>query len=407
MATQHATVSCPSLEDLLSHYGLQRKALESMCPRDVRDRIALKLEDWKMVGRCLKFPPEKLAAIDRENETENQRRVALLDDWGKREGKGATYLKFAEVLHQRGRSDLVEMLCDELRKPIVPQEHAISTFMESKEFHETKDIGNSPAAVISTAERIEALESQFDSLHQRLMSEVTENEALSGMELLQALTMLPVSLRKEYESSIQQMLPTLEGKNTITELFLRLSPLFVFIDYGLLDHLISKFGSPALKEDMKSYVSQVKVFMRETTVADLMDYWPGEEHPRMNYSKLKTKFSDHPRLYTLERLNNFRRKFCCKIRLSEFIFGLILLEAGESFYATWLVPSIVADELKKAINEIDIRFYQEEHVLMISLDFELLYQSMTVLKVGAIIMVFFMLDNISAIACRGRCAKYN
>ena len=275
----------------------------------------------------------------------------------------------------------------------------------TEELSIAKDIGNSPAAVINTAKRIETLESQFDGLHQRLMSEITENEALSGMELLRALTMLPVSLRKEYESSIQQMLPTLESKNTITELFLRLNPLFVFIDYGLLDHLISKFGSPVLKGDMKSYVSKVKVFMRETTVADLMDYWPGEEHPHMNYSDLKAKFSNDPRSYTLERLNNFRRKFCCKLRLSEFIFGLILLEAGESFYATWLVPSIVAPELRKAINEIDENFYQEEHVLMISLDFVLLYQSFTVVKVGIIIVLFstacimFIFDNTCIYFC--------
>ena len=133
-----ATLSCPNLEDLLAHYDLQRKDLESVCPQEVRDRIALKLEDWKMVGRCFKFPPEKLTAIHRENETEEQRRVALLDEWGKREGKGATYLKLAEVLHQRGRSDLVEMLCDELRKSIVPQKHTISRPMESKQFCVTK-----------------------------------------------------------------------------------------------------------------------------------------------------------------------------------------------------------------------------------------------------------------------------
>ena len=78
------------------------------------------------------------------------------------------------------------------------------------------------------------------------MSEIIEREALSGMELLIALTMLPISLRKEYESLIQQMLPTLDIKATVTELFLRLSPLFRFIDYGLLDHLISKFGSTKL-----------------------------------------------------------------------------------------------------------------------------------------------------------------
>ena len=369
-----ATVSCPSLEELLSHHGLQREDLESVCPQEVRDRIALKLEDWKMVGRCLKFLPEKLKAIDRENETEDQRRVALLDNWGKREGKGATYLKLAEVLHQRGRSDLVEMLCDELRKSIVPQQYAISTSMESKEVCVTKDIGNSPVVIIDAAERIETLEGQFDSLHQQLLFEITENEALSGMELLRALTMLPVSLRKEYESSIQQMLPTLEGKNTITELFLRLSPLFVFVDYGLLHHLISKFGSTKLQEDMKSYVSKVQVFMQETTVADLIDYWPGDEPLHLNYSKLKAKFSGDPKTYTLQRLNNFRRKFCSKIRLSELIFGLISLEAGESFFATWVIPIIIVPELMKAVREIDSSFYQTEHILMISLDQELLYQ---------------------------------
>ena len=193
-----ATASCPSLEDLLSHYELQRKDLEAVCPQEVRDRIALKLEDWKMVGRFLKFPPEKLKAIDRENETEDQRRVALLDEWGKREGKGATYLKLAEVLHQRGRSDLVGILCNELKKLIVQQEHFVS--MESKQLSIVED---SPVVVIDVSERTETLENQFDSLHQRLMSEIAENQALSGMELLRALTMLPVSLRKEYKSSIQ------------------------------------------------------------------------------------------------------------------------------------------------------------------------------------------------------------
>ena len=368
-----------SLEEVLSQHGLNRKDLELVCPRDVRNKVAVELVDWKMVGHCLNFSRAKLEAIDRENQTEDQRKVALLDAWGEREGKQSSYFKLAEALHQRGRSDLVQILCDELKST------GSSGGMEStEELSITKD----SAAVINTAERIETLESQFDGLHQRLMSEITENDVLSGMELLRALTMLPVSLRKEYESSIQQMLPALEGKNTITELFLRLSPLFVFIDYGLLDHLISKFGSPVLKEDMRSYVSKVKVFMRNTTVADLMDYWPGEQHPGMNYSELKAKFSDDPKSYTLERLNNFRRKFCCKIRLSEFIFGLILLEAGESFCVTWLVPSIVSPELRKAINEIDESFLQEEHILIISLDLEILYQS--VIKVDILHCILSM-----------------
>ena len=371
-----ATLSSPSLEELLSHYGFQKEVLDSVCPREVRDRIALKFEDWKMVGRCLKFPPEKLKAVDRENETEDQRRVALLDDWAKREGKGATYLKLAEVLHQRGRSDLIEMLCDQLKEIVVHQEHIMSKSTIS-------DIGSSQAVMINTAERIEALESQFDSLHQRLVAEITENEALSGMELLRALTMLPISLRKEYESLIQQMLPTLDIKGSVTELFLRLGPLFRFIDYGLLNHLISKFGSAKLQEDMKLYTSKIQAFMRATTVADLMDYWPGDEQPHLNYSKLRAKFSDDPKTYTLERLNNFRRKFCSKVRLSEFIFGLIVLETGKSFFATWLVPTVVASDLRKAINEMDESFYLMEQVVMISLDDDVLY-TWSIVKVNSV-----------------------
>ena len=343
-----------------------------MCPREVRDRIALKLEDWKMVGRFLKLPAEKLTAIEVDNKTEEYRRVALLDDWEKREGNGATYLKLAEALHHRGRSDLVKLLCDELK--------SIATSMESKELPIAKDIKKSPTAVSDTAERIEALESQFDSLHRQLMSEIIENETLSGMELLRALTMLPISLRKEYESLIQQMLPSLDMKGTVTELFLRLSPLFRFIDYELLGYLISKFGSLKLQEDMKLYVSKIQIFMRETTVADLMDYWPGDEQPHLNYSKLKAKFSSDPKSYTLERLNNFRRKFCSKVRLSEFIFSLVLLESGESFFITWLVPTVVTSELKMITRKIEDIFYREECVLMISLDQEVLYLSVEAVK---------------------------
>ena len=75
-------------------------------------------------------------------------------------------------------------MCDELKKLIVQEEPM-----------ESKLVEDSPEVVVDISERIRTLESQFDSLHQRLMSEVMENEALSGMELLRALTMLPISLR--------------------------------------------------------------------------------------------------------------------------------------------------------------------------------------------------------------------
>ena len=169
------------------------------------------------------------------------------------------------------------------------------------------------------------------------------------------------------------MLPTLEEITRITTLINRINPLFTFIDYGLLDHLITNLASKELKEDMTTYVERVTEFMRETTVGAIMDCFPGDAEPSVDYSKLKMKFKDDPKTYTLERLNNFRRKFCSTIRLSEFIFGLISLETTESFFATWIIPTLAVPELMKAVREIDEHFYELEHIMSMSVDQEQLY----------------------------------
>ena len=200
-------------------------------------------------------------------------------------------------------------------------------------------------------------------------------------EFYQALAMLPIAFRKEYESSIQQMLPPVkenDGNSTCvvnSSVFLPFSPLFVFIDYHLLNHMISKFGSAELKNEMSSYIEDVKVFMRKTKVGDLIDHWPGYEVSNLNYSKLKAKFTDDPMTYTLERLNNFRRKFCSHVRLSELIFSLISLESTESFFATWIIPTAIVPELSKAIQQLDEGYYQEEHILSVFVDEKQLYPS--------------------------------
>ena len=56
--------------------------------------------------------------------------------------------------------------------------------------------------------KIDALEEQFDCLHKRLVNELSKGDT-SVEEVLQVLTMLPLKLRREYESRIQNMLPEL------------------------------------------------------------------------------------------------------------------------------------------------------------------------------------------------------
>lgn len=225
---------------------------------------------------------------------------------------------------------------------------------------------------------VETLEGRFDELHHRLVSEVIK-ERVPVSEFFRKLTKLPIALKNEYASPIQHTctLPAvkdIDGDSVVTaSIFLPLNPLFVFIDYNLLDYIISKFGSTELKKDMALYVEDVQVFMRETTVDDLIDYWPGHEVSDLNYTKLKAKFKDDPMTYTLERLNKFRRTFCSHVRLSEFICCLISFQPSKSFFATWIIPIAVVPELTKAIQQLDKSFFQEEHILLMYVNEKQLY----------------------------------
>ena len=116
----------PSLEEILSQYALKATNLDRKCPREIRNEIAVKLNDWKMIGHFLDFSAEKLTSIGLENETQDLCKVALLDTWSKREGEGASYLKLAVALHRRQRRDLVEFLCKEACGG-VPAEMGIGT----------------------------------------------------------------------------------------------------------------------------------------------------------------------------------------------------------------------------------------------------------------------------------------
>ena len=133
MATTNLVLSepGPSFEEILSRHGLKATDLDRECPREIRDDIAVELgADWEMIGRCLEFSLDDLRDINRENSSQEMCRVSLLDTWGKREGKGATFLKLADALHRRKRRDLVDVLCAKLKSTLslVPVSRSVTSW---------------------------------------------------------------------------------------------------------------------------------------------------------------------------------------------------------------------------------------------------------------------------------------
>ena len=130
---------------------------------------------------------------------------------------------------------------------------------------------------VDIASKIENLEDQFDSLRTRIMLELSAKPDITVQTLLAKLTGLPLSLRKEYESSIAKQISNMSSETQINKLFIiHLNPLTSFIDYGLIEYVIRKFGSDGLQQNMRSYCSEMILFMKETTIKHLINHLPGQ-----------------------------------------------------------------------------------------------------------------------------------
>lgn len=247
---------------------------------------------------------------------------------------------------------------------------------------------------------MEALEEEFTRLRHQFVAELSSTGHVSVDMILDSLTTLPLFLRPQYENPVQGKLSNLENLTSVGRLFRRLDPLLRYIDHpGLLNHLISLFGSDSLKQNAISYQRRIKIFLHTTTVADLMDrclQLPGKEYP--DYAKLKVKFDGDPKLYTLERLNEFRTRFASKLRLSELIFILIRCESSNSFFAIWMVhPSTIHIIIKRS-KLIEGDFYLAEQILYLSIDGAQLYHQpdkVTIVGKGVCMLGLCMLLSVS------------
>ena len=220
---------------------------------------------------------------------------------------------------------------------------------------------------VSVEERIPLLEDKIENLCDQLRSEL-EEKGVTTDDVLDKVTFLPIKLRKEYEDRVTKKIEEkLTCSESIRQLFrFLINPLTTFLDYQLLEYLISKFGSSHLKQDMADYVVNVNKFKRETTVAELMDHWNGIEDKTLNFEELEVRFGEDPTKCNLERLNKHRKKFCIRYQLSEFVMVLIFLKPG-SYIAVWQIPSVLfVDAIESAIQK-DDPFMDKERILSVAI----------------------------------------
>ncbi len=189
---------------------------------------------------------------------------------------------------------------------------------------------------------------------------------ITADELIDVLTSLPFDLKGEYQQSITKVMNTHGSLDSISKVFHSIINAHVtFLDYGILEHLISNFGSAQLKRDMDAYVVDITNFKRETSLEELIDHWPGKEDATLDYAEIRARFGLDPIKSKLFELDSFRRNFCSRYHLSEFVMALISVRRG-SFIAVWRIPTVLVDQVIESTSQMDNRFFDNENVLEMS-----------------------------------------
>ena len=225
----------------------------------------------------------------------------------------------------------------------------------------------------TVASKIEQLENWFDKLRTQIICELSAKLDMTVKILIDTLTSLPLSLKREYESSITKCVPDMRKEEQVRDLFFHLNPLISFIDYSLIEHFIKKFGSDSLRKDMQSYCYDMQTFMKQTTVQQLIDLLPGKQEAPKNFTILKAKIGRNASTCTLDKINTLRKRFCAEVQLSEVVFCLIALEESNSFIVSLLMPSVLVPDLIETAKEVKKGFYGMESILSLSIGDRCLY----------------------------------
>ena len=136
-----------------------------------------------------------------------------------------------------------------------------------------------PPVTTSLEDEIHGLEEEFDSLVGQAADDI-ENAIKDGKVKLsrvqRSITRLPVSLRHLHIKFLQGKLSAINKAETINEVVSILDLYWDFMNCGLLEQLVNRFGSMEAQLRMGRYLKRLKEFRTRTTVREFTDKWTGD-----------------------------------------------------------------------------------------------------------------------------------
>ena len=191
------------------------------------------------------------------------------------------------------------------------------------------------------AKEVQGFEARFYRLVFMLQSEMLRNQ-IPMVNIRHSLTLLPVAIRTEHYSFLNDWYDRIRKAEDIEDLFGRLNHYWTYLEYSLLNHIIESFSSivsNVLKDSMTKYIEDIECFKKRTTAGQLLEVGLGclRREPPPGFSRLVAKLKRKASECTLKELDQYRHKICLEFNLPTFIMMLASFDEG-SLCINWHVP---------------------------------------------------------------------
>ena len=218
-----------------------------------------------------------------------------------------------------------------------------------------------PARLHTVGEQVKYLESKFGNLIDTACEEVKGKFELHIF--LSRVTYLPVSVRTQHRSFIEEKLTKIPPPVTFENTWLTLNLYWDFLNYGLLEHVINQCGSEGLKQQMQDYVDELSTFKQTTRLCDFIKSWPCRDDgpPENRLKKVVVKMKHKWSRCTLQDVERFKKALVHKFFLPEFDILLQKAERG-CVCVTWLTSPFTATLLQQNLANIENELFKKHDI---------------------------------------------
>jgi len=220
--------------------------------------------------------------------------------------------------------------------------------------------------------QVKYFDDKFATLAEKAYQEVSRQ--MEPSTFLARVTYLPVSSRLQHRSFIKKYLTNIQNPITFEKIWSILNLYWDFLNYGLLKHVIRKFGSQDLKHQMQTYLDELSTFKIKTRLCDFINSWPCRDDmpPEEELRKVVVKMRQEWNQCTLQDVESFKSALIHKFFLPEFDIILKRAEKG-CVCVTWLTSPSIATLLLQNLPNIETEFFKEHSVDAVTINGQDIY----------------------------------